>query len=263
MGAAFANTTALAIWPILFWAAWCGGARRAWMIVLVLVGAAFITLYSYGLMLVPQPGALSLRGQGLATTGHVLKMADYLVGYMGLPWTRAPAFAIPGRVLGALLFGAGLWAAIWRGVVKPGARLERLAVALILFSLASALLAAVGRVDIDADVRVPVRYSVFMTPLHVGLLWLSLPYLSRQWAIARQRHLVQSVMMVAGLLLLVQQVAAGETAAATTRSMRATIERFRAGEYDPGMTRVVFSDLAQARRAVEAIRRAGLYLDAR
>jgi hypothetical protein len=41
--------------------------------------------------------------------------------------------------------------------------------------------------------------------------------------------------------------------------MRTTIEQFEAGHTSPEMRDVVFSDLDQARREWEIIRRAGLY----
>jgi hypothetical protein len=45
--------------------------------------------------------------------------------------------------------------------------------------------------------------------------------------------------------------------------MRATIDRFLAGETDAQMTSVIYIDLDQARRELETIRQAGLYQDLR
>lgn len=261
VGAAFANAAALALWPILIWMAWRGRAGRVWIIGLVVSAVAFIALYTYGLQLAPQRGASAVDGTRLLTGDGLLKMADYLVAYLGLPWTRAAALAWPGRVVGAALLIAGTCAVLRHAVIRPsGGRLERLAVGLIMFSIASALLAALGRIDVDPGVRVPVRYSVFVALLHIGLLWLACPYLSRQWAIPGRRPILQTLMVGAGVLLLVQQVAAGEVAVATTDAMRATIERFIAGGTDPAMTGVVFDDLDEARRSWDTIRNAGLYV---
>ena len=123
------------------------------------------------------------------------------------------------------------------------------------------VLASVGRVDVGSELRVPVRYSLFLTPLHVGLLWLASPFLARHWTIERRRRGLRALAVGAGLLLVVQQVAAGEEAAATTRSMRATIERFNAGQDDPAAARVVFDNLEQAREAADRIQAAGLYTE--
>jgi hypothetical protein len=72
-----------------------------------------------------------------------------------------------------------------------------------------------------------------------------------------------AVAVILAILLLVQQVASGERAAAATRSMRAVLDRFASGEQSDDMKSVVFVDLLQARRDLNAIRAAGLYLDSR
>ena len=260
-GAAFANAAALALWPILIWTAWRVRAGRTWIAALIISAVTFIGLYVYGLPLAPQGAAGAGDGAGFLAGDRLLRMADYLVAYLGLPWTRAEALSIPGRGVGAALLIAGIFAVLRHGFIRPpGGRLERLAVGLIMFSMASALLAALGRADVDPDVRVPVRYSVLVAPLHIGLLWLACPYLSRQWATPARRPILQTLMVGAGVLLLVQQVAAGEAAVATTDAMRATIRRFIAGETDPAMTRVIFDNLEEARRSWETIRDAGVYV---
>ena len=258
-GAAFANAAALAVWPILIWMAWRVRAGRVWMTALVAAAVAFIALYLYGLPLDPPRSAGASEAAG-GSIPRLLRMADYLVAYLGLPWTRAAALSSVGRLVGVALLAAGAWAVLRHAPMRPlDGRMNRIAVALVLFSLMSALLAAVGRVDVDPEVRVPVRYSVFLTPLHVGLLWLACPFLERQWSIPGRRAAVQPLMIAAGLVLLAQQAASGQAAVATTDAMRDTIERFIAGETEPGMATVVFDDLEQARRSWERISAAGLY----
>ena len=256
MCAAFANAAALSLWPILGWMAWRGRAGRAWTIGVLLLGAAFAAFYLRGLPLAPEGGGPS----GLTAPDRLSRMAEYLLTYMGLPWTRAAALEVPGRIIGGALLLIGVWAVLWRGFIRPrGGRLERLALGCIMFSFASALLASVGRVDVGPELVVPVRYSLFLMPLHAGMLWLASPYLSRQWAIQSRRPAIQALMIGASLLLVVQQVAAGQAAVETTRSMRATIQRFMAGEEDPAAARVVFDDLEEARDASDRIQAAGLY----
>jgi hypothetical protein len=261
VAAACANAAALALWPILIWTAWRVRAGRAWIAALVIAAAAFIGFYVYGLPIAPQRGAEVGDATGVIDFNRLLRMADYLVSYLGLPWTRSAALSVPGRAVGTAFLLASVGAVIRHGVIRPpGDRLERLAVGLIMFSLASALLAAIGRADVDLNLRVPVRYSLFVAPMHIGWLWLACPYLSRQWAIAKRRPRIRALMAGAGILLLAQQVAAGEAAVATTDAMRVTIQRFIAGETDPAMTRVVFDNLDQARQSWETIRDAGLYI---
>ena len=114
-----------------------------------------------------------------------------------------------------------------------------------------------------SDVLVPVRYSVLLTPLHAGLLWIATPVLSRLWSSERRQRAPAAGLVGVSVLLLVAQVAAGQAAAANTSRMRAAIDRFVAGESDPEMTTVIDSDLGQARRELEIMQRAGVHLQAR
>jgi hypothetical protein len=247
VAAAFANAIALALWPILAWTAWRAGAGWRWLAGVVIIGTAFIAAYVHGLPATDVAHASSV----------VLERANYLVTYMGLPWTRAAALDIPGRMAGAGLTVVSLWSVIYYGLWRPELdRRERIAVGLVLLSLASATLAALGRVEPDSAVLVPVRYTVLVIPLHVGLLMLLVP----QMSLAR---VSPRFAVLAAVLLVGQQVAAGEAAKVTTARMRDTLDRFAAGETQPEMRSVVFVNLEQARRQFNEIRQAGLYRNAR
>jgi len=89
------------------------------------------------------------------------------------------------------------------------------------------------------------------------------PLLDRLW-----RRLAPSFAVsvcVAGVCagLLVQQMVAGEAAVFNTERIRATIERFYAGQSDAHMATVIGEDLEKARRELAAMRRAGVYMSAR
>jgi hypothetical protein len=256
--AGFGNAAGLTIWPILLWNAWRGRADVRWIATIAGVGVGFVAIYVHGLP--PPDAAANLSGGATAP----VKMLEYLLTYMGLPWTRAAALAPPGRALGGLLIIISVSVMLWRGLLRPaGGRLERLAVGLMLFSLASAVLAVLGRVDVDVEVRVPVRYAVFVAPLHVALLWLLVPWLASQWLTESRRRLVEAGMLACALMLLVQQVVAGQAAVMRTRVIVTEIERFLAGERDADMTKIIYPDLDQAQHAVDVIRSAGIYLPPR
>jgi hypothetical protein len=171
---------------------------------------------------------------------------------------------VPGRLVGVTLLLLGVIAIVRRGLMRPPpSRTERLGVALVLFSLGCATLAALGRSEIDPDVLVPVRYSVLVTPLHLGLLLLVWPALERWATTARRTARVHAVLLTCAVLLCVQQIVAGQAAVATTRAMRATLARFADGEQTDDMRRVVFVNLEQARRQADRIRSEGLYLSVR
>jgi hypothetical protein len=202
--------------------------------------------------------------QALDSLGSLLGRLNYLITYLGLPWTRAAALMVPGQIVGAVLLGAGMWAVLMRGLLRaPSGRLERIGLALILFSLGTALLASIGRVDLvpDEGVLVPVRYSSLVAPLYIGLLWVLSPALQQAWNDAARSKVVETAVVGTCVLLLVQQIGVGQAATAITRRMRTTIEQFEAGNTSPEMRDVVFSDLDQARREWEIIRSAGLYLN--
>lgn len=262
VSAPLASAAGWSIWPILLWIAWRGNAGRVWISLVGIIGAAFAAIYIYGLPVTLGNGTTPVSG----LANDLLARANYLITYLGLPWTRAAALEVPGRIVGALLLAAGIWVVVRHGLLRPpGGRLERIAVALVMFSLATALLASAGRAGVNGGngVLVPVRYAVLVTPLHVGLLWTVWPVLGRLWDSQRHRLAVSLAIAGACVLLLVQQITAGQIAAATTARMRATIDRFLAGETDAQMTSVIYIDLDQARRELETIRQAGLYQDLR
>lgn len=261
IAAAFGNAAALCLWPILLWLAWRARAGRVWVAAIVCVGAVFGAAYLYKL-----PGVALGAASATVPSGSagVLRMADYLVTYAGLPWTRSAALVIAGKGIGALLLIVSVTSCVWLGLVRPTAsRLDRLGVSLVAFSLATAVLAALGRSGVDADLRVPVRYSVFVALMHVGLLFLAWPRVVARWGTAAQLRLLHAGVVGAALILVTQQFLSGQAAAATTQSMRVTLGRFAAGEETDDMKAVVYVDLAQARRDLDAIHAAGLYLNAR
>jgi hypothetical protein len=253
--AGFANAAGLTIWPILLWSAWRGRASVRWLVIVAGAGAGFVAIYIHGL---PPPDAVA---NPFGSAAARVKMLEYLLTYMGLPWTRAAPLAAPGRVLGGVLLIICVSVVLSRGLLRPmGDRLERLAVGLMLFSLASAVL---GRVDVDEEVKVPVRYAVFVAPLHVALLWLIVPWLTRQWLMRTRRRLLEAGMFACALMLLVQQVVAGQAAVMRTRVMVTEIERFMAGERDADMTKIIDVNLDVAQHAVDVIRSAGIYIPPR
>jgi hypothetical protein len=90
MASALANAAALVVWPILVWLAWRTRAGRGWTAAVIAAGGVFTAAYLYRL-----PGAAlgdaSSPAAGPADPDTLRRMADYLVTYMGLPWTRSGA----------------------------------------------------------------------------------------------------------------------------------------------------------------------------
>ena len=265
----FADAVGWAVWPILFWVAWRAGAGRRWLWTIAGVGAVLLMVYVRGLSLplsIPFLVASDGTGPEIALADDLARRANYLLVYMGLPWTRSPALDLFGRFVGAVLFVTATGVVLLRGFYRaPSGRLERLAIALIMFSLASGVLAAIGRGDMPAidGVLVPVRYSVLLIPLHVGLLWVAFPWFDRLWRSPAPSFAVSLCIAGACGGLLLQQMVAGEAAVSNTERIRATVARFHAGQSDADMATVIGDDLERARRELAAMRRAGVYRGAR
>ncbi len=260
VGSAFGSATGLVVWPILLWAAWRGRVGRPWMIAVLATGTAFVGLYAHGLPVSQSTSEAPIGvGQFYAPT-HLLKMAEYLLTYMGLPWTRAARLIFVGRLIGAVLLALGFIAIAQRGLLRrPADRLQRIAISLIMFSLATATLATIGRVDERADVEVPVRYSIYLAPLHIGLLCLLMPWLNRRWQVLSERRVIQVTVVLVVALLLVQQVTAGQAATTNAQTIAAAMSRFFAGERDAEMIRYVGS-LERAEYAVALMKREAIYI---
>lgn len=251
--ASLGNAVGLVAWPALLWSAWQGRASRRWLAAIALLAAGYGLFYTAGL---PQGGTGGTAH--LFAPAHLLKMLDYLLAYLGLPLSRAPELGPAARVLGAVLLLAGT-AAVVRdaATARPKVRLHRLGTSLVLVALGSALLAAAGRVDLEPEVKVPVRYAILVAPLHIGLLALALSWRGAAGTPRRQAGLLGGAAGLAAALL-VLQVLGGRSAVAASDAISATLRRYNDGAREPGMERVVFPDLAEAGRITAALRqRAG------
>jgi hypothetical protein len=251
VGALFGNAVGLAVWPVLALSAL--RARRYGMLTLAAVlGAVFIGLFWHDANSAP-PGYASLGGGA-----HIAKMIRYFLLYCGMPWSQigilAPLRLAIGAVVGVI--GAGLVA---RGPRLDGraGRIERIGLDLTLLALVTAVMAAVGRVDESADVVVPVRYAIFMSALHVGVVCLIAARLTLDWPAARRW--VTVVAGVAVVVLLGQQVAAGASALRSSVTVRGRIAAFNAGQRTPEMLQLIHRDLNFAARMTDEYRRRGLY----
>jgi hypothetical protein len=115
-------------------------------------------------------------------------------------------------------------------------------------------MAALGRADQGPPSEVPLRYTVLMTPLHVGFLVLALPALGRL-PLRRGRSIVFGL---AGLLL-VQQFASGLYVIRTGDAIRRTLADFDAGERRPEMETMVSARFGEAEAVSARLKADGLY----
>ncbi|RAK61458.1 hypothetical protein DJ021_17430 [Phenylobacterium hankyongense] len=244
MASAFGNAAGLALWPALAFVAWRQGDRR-WLAAVTIVGAAFVALYAWG----QSPGG----AVGGAT--HDPAAAGLLfLNYLALPWTRAvPSLGW----LGGLVVLALCLAALLLKGRADAPRAERVACALILFSLGTAAMAALGRVADGGASNVPLRYAVFLAPAHVGLLMLALPYADR---LARTKPAgTGGVLAAIAVLLLGQQAAMGLAAVRTSDVTRRLVTDFQSGLRAPQMRQAIHPDLDHAAAVYASLRHRALY----
>ncbi len=249
LAAGFSLAVGLVLWPVLAFMAWRGGrADRPWFAVVVGVGAVFTAAYAYGQSVTGSGDGFSLRS--------LFMTVEYFIAYLGLPWVRASD--VGGRLAGLLLFSLAL-TAVLRSPRPASRRTDQVAAGLILFTLGTAALAAMGRHDVNPIVDVPVRYNILTAPLKVGLLLFFLPWLDAQW---RARRQVLQMVWVAGFCaLIVQQVLIGSVAAKAAERTRTTFAQFEQGLRTPIMTQIIHPDLPHAERIWKEMKRRGVYQD--
>lgn len=131
---------------------------------------------------------------------------QYWPSFIGLPWSRSGFLAMPASVIGVGLVIVAL--ALSGSRLKGAARLETIAIAFVLFSLGCSIFAAIGRRGLHEPFP-PVRYSIFMMPLHLAVLFF---VLIRKWLSERIAVAVLSV-------LIAQQLLAGYMAVHVARSL--------------------------------------------
>lgn len=224
IAACLSGGAGLAVWPVLVLGALRNREEPAWLVTLLVMGGAMFAFYF------EDGGANGTSGLDPAGT------VQYALSTLGLPWGRiAPAY---GWLIGAFVLLAALAALLFKG--RPGApRAERLATRFILYSLAVAAMIALGRVGRADAGDVPLRYAAFLTPLHVGLLMLLLPYVAR-WRLAGP------ALAAVALLFVAQQAVMGLAAIRTTDVNRKLIGDFRQGQRYPAMVPTVHHDLDHA-----------------
>lgn len=263
-GAAMGNSIGLAAVPVLMIAAW-RRPDRAHRPLLWIAGPLLVAVFVLG------AGSMSVEAALPPQTPaqHALRLVQYFVGFCGLPWSASSQkLALPGGLaalshlaaavlgVGAVVLGLMLAATPSKEATARG-RLDRLCCDLILLSLGSAGMAALGRANASALLMVPVRYALIMAPLHVGLMVL-LALRSPRAAEARGGWLAAAIAAVAVLAVAHQFVGRWVVLRYTTQ-VEQTIAAFHAGLRSPAMSDYVYPELRHAEEVSAELKRRGLY----
>lgn len=175
--AGFGNAAGLAVWPSLLVAALFRRDDRARIAFMAVMAGLVIWLMEAGL---GSPGAKAGTGPLLAPA-HVLKMARYFLQYCGMPWSKIGHLGVVADVIGFLVAALALQALTRRLSYGPTTTIW-CGRALILFGMATAVMAALGRVDEADQVAVPIRYGVFSAILQIGIMMTNSDLIYRWWA---------------------------------------------------------------------------------
>jgi hypothetical protein len=248
--AGFGVSGGLLIWPVLCWAAWRGGLRWRWIAPLLFIGLPFGLFYVHGVK--PTPLVSTFDGSTL------LRIADYLLRFFGLPWSHSSALVNPGRFIGLATIGCGAYAILRFGIFgAPRSRLERIATGLLLFSFMTAIVIVMGRLNTAPDREMPIRYALFTSLAQVGLLLFAAPSFARAWA-GRASPLLQGAVLIGALLFLGQQVVAGRAGVEGVRQYTAAYRADEAGQASDQQKQLVGDD-GSVQRVFDFVHAQGLF----
>jgi hypothetical protein len=246
MAAGLGDAVALAVWPVLT----IGAVRRRdwpWLTAVLVTGAVFVGLYAFG----QGDEARSSTQVALQDPLGALRLA---LNYLTLPWTR---LSLGLAWIGGLLIAvAGLAGVVICGG-RQASRAERLACSFILFSLGTAAMAGLGRAGQPDALNVPLRYTVLLAPLQVGLLMLALPYAGAVWR--ANRGLTQALLAALLVLVAAQNAVMAMKVIRASDVVRTTLADFRNGQRTPQMLVLVYPDLAHAAQVYDGLQRDGLF----
>jgi hypothetical protein len=247
VAAGLGSAAGLAVWPALLF----GALRRrnsAAVLAVLVVGGAFALLYGVGESVPLNPAA------GAAGPPGALEAVRLIFDYLGLPWVRG----IPGTgaSIGLLILAAS-GAAVGFQSRRAASWAEGAAAPLILFSLGTAVMVGLARTGVLVADVAPMRYAVFLIPLHVGLWILALPHLRRAWQ--RWPKFIERTVIAAAAFMLVHQGVMAVYAVRTADANLQVIADFRAGKRTPAMVPTIYSDPRAAQPLSDRMRREGLY----
>ena len=191
--ATFTNAGGLAVWPALLWISFTR-ADWTWCSLLLAITAAVGAIF-----LLATPHTQRYEAHSL------WDLVTYWPSFVGLPWSRLPALQVP-----AALFGVGVFVAAGAlaAHLRRGDDLQAIAIAFVLFSLGCSFMAAIARSGMHEPYPA-VRYSIFLLPAHLALLFLVL----------RRKWLSEPAAIALMAVLVVQQVLSGYMALHTARSI--------------------------------------------
>jgi len=259
VGASMATAAGLLVWPILLWIAWHERLGKGWLATLAGFSSLYILFYAHGLDFIGMAPAVNRGAASFVRAAHLAKITHYFLAFLGLPFTREPRLELIGSLIGGILFLIGFSAVLIASFSDHlSTRLDRIAVGLILLALGAAALAAVGRSDLIDEVKIPVRYGMFVSGFQAGLLCLILPRALRQFEMSRARFFLCSMGLPLAAILVVIQVFLGHSATEIAAAISRDADCFAQQPQVRPVNNIVTKSPEDAERVVLALRQLGL-----
>lgn len=223
----------LIVWPLLMWMSWSLRLSRAYGSAITLFGVLAIIGFGYDYPIARETAGIA---SGLQALVHI---ANYLIEYHSMPWVEVGVLYWPAMGLGLAILLLSIVFSL-KGLLA--ARTQRpiaiVATAMLTFSLATAVMIAIGRHQLDL---LPAhRYAIFLLVAFVALFVLSLPHFERWMSGARGRGIVVSATLVFAFGYLGQQVAVGQFAAQRASKFAQYEQDFLAGGRDSQITTALY-----------------------
>jgi hypothetical protein len=249
--AAFGVAGGLFIWPVLTYFIWRNGGSAFATAIVMCLGLAVSLLYMNGLA--THPGILDFDGDRLIAT------ADFVIRFLGLPWSHASFLVWPSRILGMGVLLIGSWVIItdvFSDAEKH--RIERVGLGMIQFAFITALAAALSRWDTAPDREMPIRYGAVVALAHAGLLLVSARWLFRETE-GRFAIGVKTALAVTAAILLLQQIIVGRTALQQVEHYASDWDHFAAGEWTTEMLQYVYPERSRAEQILAYMKTRRIY----
>jgi len=243
------------VWPLLLAIAW---ARRANFF--VLAALALMTLVALaGVLAVTSPsreGADPLAA--LSRPGEVI---EYVVRFLGIPWSRGGAPLAAGLALGTAMLAAGAWAVATVPAQRARFRLDpadALCAALLAYVIGTALMTALVRIDFGPAQAVQSRYGAIVMVAHAAAALFVLKRLAPVFDCA----VMVAVVVFCGAIG-IEQVAAGELFRWQARTLDEAGLALVAGSREDSLLRRIYPEPEIAREALARAkaRRVSLFRD--
>jgi hypothetical protein len=240
--AGFGGSGGLLVWPVLTYSAWRFGPKN-WALTFFAVGTTYSVLNFAGV-----PSSF-----GGVTLGRALPSIDYVIRFLGLPWSHSSALAWPSRAIGLGILCGGAWLLIRDFFLdRSTSRLERIGLNLILYAFLVAAAAAVARWNVATERGIPIRYAIFTVLAHAGILLASMPFLQRLLEGASQKR-AKLLITAVTLLLLLQQIIIGTAAVQEASRYNSAWAEFVSGAWTSEMEHYVYPDEATARADLKTL----------